>query len=200
MPYCSNCGASLNKEIKFCPSCGNKIEIVSKKMEETSKNKMDKGVVKSLKNETSKLVKSKSKKTIQSKFQNKKKPVIQNKTKSNLFNKPIEKTKKAKKLMIYYFLLNIPLYFINSGDEQILGVLVFSGIIILIYLIRMGNEKPINSILKIIMGLQILLMLATIMINLENTFNSILSFIAIITLAVLLIISGKLILKGNKTV
>jgi hypothetical protein len=200
MPYCSNCGASLNKEIKFCPSCGNKIEVISNKAKKTPKNKMEKGVIKSLKNETSNFVKSKITKTTPPSIPDNNSPNIQKKNETNLFNKSSKKITKAKKLMIYYFLLNIPIFFINNGEDEILGVLVFSGIILLLYLIRMGNEKPIHIILKIIMGLQALLMLSTIMVNLENIFNSILAFIAIIALVFLLIITIKVILKGNKTV
>jgi len=209
MQYCTHCGSVLNEGTIFCSGCGKKVNLPSGDGKKPSKKKsdsikMDKGVVKSLKNEASNFMKSKIKKTItlnsntsrpSKKLQTSHK-VSQTKSQTEISKKP----KYAKKLMIYYFLLNIPLYFINTGDDEIIGVLFFSAILLISYLIRMKKEKPFNIILKIIMGLQLLLMFATVMINLESLGTSISSVIAVITLLFLIFITGKLLFKGNKTI
>ncbi len=187
MPFCVNCGNDLKNESAFCPNCGQK----------TKKSKMDKGIVKGLKDGVSNKLKNKVEETIRPKSTSKKNVFKQQKTPANSNQKT---TSKSKKLMLYYFLLNIIIYFFSSESEEIAGVLFFSGVIILLYLIRMGNEKPISIILKVLLVLQGILMLSTIIISLEfigDSFSVILSIpalIALISLAVTLIING------NKTI
>jgi len=209
MKYCTNCGSVLNDETKFCAGCGEKASLPSEKGKKPSKkksdtNNMEKGVVKSLKKETSNYVKSKIKNTISSNpdisKSIKKSSTLQDVFQSNPTNKIDSNSNPAKKLMIYYFLLNIPLYFINTSDDEILGILFFSVILLITYFIRIKKEKPFNIILKIIMGLQLLLMFASVMINLENLFSSIASVIAVITLIALIYVTGKLLIKGNKNI
>jgi len=209
MKYCTNCGSVLNDETKFCAGCGEKASLPSEKGKKPSKkksdtNNMEKGVVKSLKKETSNYVKSKIKNTISSNpdisKSIKKSSTLQDVFQSNPTNKIDSNSNPAKKLMIYYFLLNIPLYFINTSDDEILGILFFSVILLISYFIRIKKEKPFNIILKIIMGLQLLLMFASVMINLENLFSSIASVIAVITLIALIYVTGKLLIKGNKNI
>ncbi len=102
--------------------------------------------------------------------------------------------------MLYYFLLSIIIYFFSSESEEIAGVLFFSGVIILLYLIRMGNEKPISIILKILLVLQGILMLSTIIISLEFIGDSFSVILSIPTLIALISLAVTLIINGNKTI
>ena len=207
MQYCTNCGSVLNEGTKFCSGCGDKVSL-SGKGKKPSKKKtdnplMEKGVVKSLKKGITNQIKSKIQKPLSHKpdiSRTKKSPITnQDVFHANSTNEIKSGISTAKKLMIYYFLLNIPLYFINTGDDEILGILIFSVIIILMYIRRIKYDKPFNIILKIVIGLQSLLMLASIMINIENLGSSLSSVIALITLIALLFFNGKIIAKGNKT-
>lgn len=208
MQYCTNCGSVLNEGIKFCSGCGDKVSLSSGKGKKPSKNKpdnplMEKGVVKSLKKGITNQIKSKIQKPLSQQpdiSRTTKNPISnQEDFQTNSRNEIGHKSNQAKKLMIYYFLLNIPLYFINTSNDEIIGILFFSAVIIVLYLIRMKYEKPINIVLKIFLGLQIVLMTASFMINIQNVFSSIASIIAVITLPVLIYVSGRLLIKGNKT-
>ena len=204
MQYCTNCGSVLTEGIKFCSGCGEKVSLSSGKSKKPSKNipdspKMDKGVVKSLKKGVSDYAKSNIKKSITPKIPTEKLKTIHKAEKSDSSNETIGKNKSAKKLMIYYFLLNIPLYFINTGDNEILGILIFSFLIVISYLFNMKKEKPFNIVMKIILALQIVLMLASVMINLEYFFSSISTIIGIVTCIALIYVNVLLLIKGNKT-
>jgi len=208
MQYCSNCGSVLNEGSKFCSGCGNQVTGLAGEGKKSSKEKtdkplMEKGVVKSLKKGATNHIKSKIQKPISHKPEISKRTKIPKNNQKPFQNKSTneigKKSNSAKILMIYYLFLNIPLYFINTSDDEIIGILFFSAIIMLLFLIRMNKEKPINLILKIILGLQIVLMTASLMINLQKGFSSLTSIIAVITLAFLIYVSGKILLKGNKT-
>ncbi len=62
MPFCVNCGNDLKNESAFCPNCGQK----------TKKPKMDKGIVKGLKDGVSNKLKNKVEETIHPKSTSKK--------------------------------------------------------------------------------------------------------------------------------
>ena len=199
MPYCSNCGTSLNNKIKFCPNCGVKIEAyLTKKTEKSVKNKMEKGVVKSLQNKTSNYVKSKTKEM-----------VLQKPPKENLAtnNDPqikkeksdIKTKKDTKNLIVFYVLLNILLFSFGQGSDDIMGVKFFSVVILIIYFIRHKKDKPFNWLLKIILGLQLILVFSIFMSQSEYLFTNFISFLTTLSLIGLFIVILLLIFKGNKT-
>ena len=115
-------------------------------------------------------------------------------------NENIESKKnKAKNLLIYYFLLNIPLYILNSGYDEIIGVQIFSLLILVTFLIRLKKEKLVNWFMKIIFVLQSILIFSIFMTQSEYLFANF--FSALLTLSLLGLFSIILILlfKGNKT-
>ncbi|AMC11025.1 hypothetical protein Lupro_07090 [Lutibacter profundi] len=202
MPFCTNCGASINNKTKFCPNCGFKIGITPKNSSEPSKKKMEKGVVKSLKNETSNYVKSKIKETVSPKTQ-----------KDNLYthseiktddiqidnNNTINTKKTAKNLILFYVLLNILLFSFGEGSDDIMGVKFFSVIILVIYFIRHQKEKPLNWLLKIFIGLQAILLFSIFITQSQYLFVNFISFLTTLSLLGLFIIILLLLFKGNKT-
>lgn len=199
MPYCSNCGTSLNNETKFCPNCGAKIGVnLTKKSGKPVKKKMQKGVVKSLQNKTSNYVKSKTKEM-----------VLQKPPKENLAtnNSPqikkeksdIKTKKDAKNLIVFYILLNILLFSFGQGSDDIMGVKLFSAIILVIYFIRHKKDKPFNWLLKIILGLQLILVFSIFMSQSEYLFTNFISFSTTLALLGLFIVILLLMFKGNKT-
>ncbi|MCF6169172.1 zinc ribbon domain-containing protein, partial [Lutibacter sp.] len=86
------------------------------------------------------------------------------------------KKNNIKNLLIYYFLLNIPLYILNSGVDEIIGVQVFSLVILITYLIRFNKERIFNWFIKIILGLQAILLLS-IFISSADLFVDFISFL-----------------------
>jgi len=203
MPYCSNCGASLNNEIKFCPNCGAKIGAnITKKTGKPVKKKMEKGVVKSLQKETSNYVKSKIKETVLPKTPNENLATNNNAQIKNIEteDKNVIKNKKTpKNLILFYVLLNILLFSFGQGSDEISGLKFFSVIILIIYFIRHKKEKPFNWLLKIILGLQAILLLSIFMTQSEYLFANFFSFLITLSLLGLFIIILVILFKGNKT-
>jgi uncharacterized Zn finger protein (UPF0148 family) len=201
MPYCINCGTSLNNEIKFCPNCGVKIEAnITEKAGKPVKKKMQKGVVKSLQKETSNYVKSKIKETVLQKT-----PKENLATNNNIKNietedkNVIKQKKTSKNLILFYVLLNVLLFSFGLSSDDIMGVKFFSVLILIIYFIRHKKEKPFNWLLKIILGLQAILLLSIFMTQSEYLFANFLSFLTTLSLLGLFIVILLLLFKGNKT-
>ena len=197
MFYCSNCGTSLNTKTKFCTSCGTKIRMTPKDIEELPKRKIDKGEVNSLEEEATNNLKSKINKTVSPKIPKENQTIAEN-IKSN---QPVAQKALKQKWMLYYILFNIPLYFINTGDDEILGVLIFSTIVFigfLIYSLQKEKGKPYPIVLKIILVLQSLLAVSGIMQRLEYIGSSVYSLVAVISLALLVFLNIKIIFRRNK--
>ena len=105
----------------------------------------------------------------------------------------------AKNLLIYYFLLNIPLYILNAGFDEIIGVQIFSLIILVTFFLRFNKEKVINWFMKIIFVLQLILVFSIFMTQSEYLFANFFSFLTTLFLVGLFIITLILLFKGNKT-
>ena len=109
-----------------------------------------------------------------------------------------ERSKKVRKWMFFYILINIPLYFINTGDDEILGVLIFStAVLVGFVLYSLQKEKPYTIVLKIVLVLQSLLAVS----GIENRLEYIgpnYSLLAVISLALLVFLNIKIIFRRNK--
>ena len=104
-----------------------------------------------------------------------------------------------KKWLLVYVVVNILFVLFNSGSEEITGILIFSVLIFLIYFIRKKKAKPFNSVLKILLGLQMILAVSAIMMRLEYVTSSAYSLIVVACLGLLVFVAIKLIFNGNKT-
>jgi len=197
MSYCSNCGEPLNNDTKFCPSCGTKIETVNKDVKKPISRKMDKGVVKSLKDETSNYATSKIKDTISKKDINEN---LFKDTSSEIKDEnPLADIKKpSKKFIIIYLLITIFLLILGPKSDEIIGVQYFSIFILVAYGIRHKKEKPFNWLLKIILILQLVLIFSIFMTQYEYFFSNFFTFLASLSLLGLFIVILTLLFKGNK--
>ncbi len=206
MKYCTNCGHELHKQAKFCPSCGYKLQATSDK----NQPKMHKRESKSLKDriidngkeKTQKFVKEKTQEYVKETFSNSKPCQSTAATNQNYAptNLDKERSKKVKKWMLYYILVNIPLYFVNTGDDEILGVLIFSTAVLVgyaIYSFQKKKDKPYTLVLKIVLILQGLLAVSGIMMRLEFL-DSGTSLVAVISLAILVFLNLRIIFRKNK--
>ncbi len=121
-------------------------------------------------------------------------------TKNVIPNNSVENKKSnAKNLLIYYFLLNIPLYILNIGFDEIIGVQIFSLVIFVTFLIRAKKEKLINWFMKIIFVLQLILVFSIFMTQSEYLFANFFASLITLSLLGLFIITLILLFKGNKT-
>lgn len=202
MAYCTNCGHQISDTTKFCPNCGVNVNTVTQNKEDAvpppPKRSVQKGVVKSLKNQTSNYLKKKTKETV--------KPNLSKKDQTRKeFSEPtneIESTEKkdnkiATKWMIYYFIITIILTSLYGSYEEVQGISIFSIIIIITYFFRRNKDKPFNIVLKIFLVLQVLLVFSTLMTNLQYLENGN-SLFATLLLAPLCFVIIMLIIKGNK--
>jgi uncharacterized Zn finger protein (UPF0148 family) len=197
MPYCSNCGTSINNNIKFCPNCGTKMENISQKTEQSSKNKMEKGVVKSLKKEVTDTVTSRLKSTISKNPLNE--SIFNDSSSEIKDNNPTSGIKKSfKKLIIIYLLISIFLLILGQKSDEIIGVQYFSIFILVAYGIRHKKEKPFNWFLKIILILQLILIFSVFMTSYKYFFSSFFSLLAGLSILGLFIVNILLLFKGNK--
>lgn len=222
MAFCTNCGAQLIQNTKFCPSCG--ANIISTNKTENSLDEHSntddstrKKVPKPIRGRKNNILKEKAQNFVKEKTQDfikeKAQDFVEKSTsnsnvppKSSATNQNIAKNetgdvmKKVRKWMLYYILVNIPLYFINTGDDEILGVLIFSVAVIVgfvIFSLQKKKEKPYTIVLKIVLLLQGLLAVSGIMQRLEFLDNGI-SLVAVISLALLVFLNIKIILRRNK--
>ncbi len=114
-------------------------------------------------------------------------------------SKEVAQKEPRKKWLFVYVVVNILFVIFYSGSEEITGILIFSVLIFLIYSFRKKKEKPFNIVLKILLGLQIILAVSTIMIQLEYIMWSAYSLIVLACLGLLILAAIKLIFNGNKT-
>lgn len=204
MAYCTNCGTEITSNSKFCPNCGAKTTVDSNKSKRRPppKRKMQKGVVKSIQDETTNYVKSKVKETLKPKVPKEKLTTDNTAEAQNTISESkAAPSKKVKKWMLFYILFNIPLYFINTGDDEITGVLIFSAAVLVgyaIYALQKVKEKPYTIFLKIVLVLQSLLAVSGIMSYLEYIDSGGSSLIAVISLALLVILNIRIIFRRNK--
>ncbi|WP_367274628.1 zinc-ribbon domain-containing protein [uncultured Lutibacter sp.] len=118
----------------------------------------------------------------------------------NTTNKTIgNKKTNAKNVLIYYFLINIPLYILNTGVDEIIGVQIFSLIILITFILRLKKEKFVNWFMKIIFVLQSILIFSIFMTQSEYLFSNLFSALITLSLLALFCITIVLLFKRNKT-
>ena len=211
MAFCTHCGSQLIPNAKFCPSCGGNISMSNKKPKKDSHSAyheiMHKRVPKSIKDKvknsitekTKDFVKEKTQEFVEESFSNSNDNEISAATNQNTLTTDLDKerSKKVKRWMLFYILFNIPLYFINTGDDEVTGVLIFSAAVLvgyLIYALQKKKEKPYHISLKIVLILQSLLAVSGIMSYLEYGTDSS-ALVAVLSLALLVILNIKIIFR-----
>ena len=207
MSFCSNCGQKITAQIKFCPACGTKVlgltsGVTSREYLKGYKEKMYKNTVITLKNEGKKFVKQKAKEAFST--------FTKNKFKASKSTQPIAETFKPKKTFDYeekqsdaaiskidiwtwiYIVINAILLYLGNALDEVIGIMLFSVIIILTVLLRRKKPKPYNWLVKIILVLQAVFLIALLADRIE--------FLGTITLlmAALLLVNFRLLFKGNK--
>lgn len=100
-------------------------------------------------------------------------------------------------LLGFYVLLNIPLYAMSGGDDQMLGFLIYSIVITIVIAVRIKKENTFNWVLKILIGLQLLFVLSILMSQIEFLFVDLLSSIATILFFLIAIVLITMLIKGN---
>jgi hypothetical protein len=218
MSFCTDCGAKLIQNAKFCSSCGASISIIKKRTEgdkdkrSAYKEIMHKRSGKSLEDNLKSSIGDKAKEFLEDKA----KEIIEegfsksnnNASKSSqssasiadkITNEAAKGTSaKSNKWILFYIVVNILFVLFNSGSEEITGILIFSVIVGIIYFIRKKKEKPINIIAKIVLVLQAILAFSIIMQLIEFIGSDVLYLIIIVCLVLLIFINVKLIISVNK--
>ena len=104
----------------------------------------------------------------------------------------------VKNILLYYFLLNIPLYILSSGIDEIIGVQIFSLIILITFFLRAKKEKVVNWFMKIIFVLQSILIFSIFMTQSEYLFSNLFSVLLTLSLLALFCITIVLLFKRDK--
>jgi uncharacterized Zn finger protein (UPF0148 family) len=166
MAFCTECGTSITNQVKFCPNCGTKISGIG--TPKKSNSNLEKGVAKGLKknvsNPTSKLkntVEEKIKERLKQKITNESKEVFKNPKPDSNIDETASTNTINMKYATMYIVANVLVYFFGSILPETQGLIIYSIIIFAIYAIfRRKKEKPINWLLKILLGLQFISVLA----------------------------------------
>ncbi len=172
MKYCSSCGKQIPKDIKFCPYCG--IEIYQNTNELTSQTKID----------------------------------IKDNATSYKVHKKLEDTEDTLHsqslpsiTIVVYIALNFILKLVSPSNEEIMGIFIYTWIVLAIIFIRRNKEKPFNWLLNIFVSLQAILVFATGMMSLDyiDAGGDSIGVIIILGLLILLLITIVVMLyKGNR--
>ncbi len=210
MKYCTHCGNELIEDTKFCSSCGTKTGISNGNVE---KPLMFKGESKSLKDKAISFGKNTLQKEVQKKIQDKASNYVKSKfeetfssntTQENPTTKTISERQTTenktisnkntinKWTWIYLFLNGILVYFGYQSD-QVIGVLLFSVLILWIVFFRRKNDKPYNWLVKIILVVQLIFLIALVAEGIEY-----ISYITLLFLG-LLVTDLILLFKGNNS-
>ena len=195
MAFCTNCGTNNKNNSKFCPNCGTEIAVDSNKSKRRPppKRKMQKGVVKGIQDETTNFVKSKLKETLIPKAPIEKLTTNTISETQNAENKTTSNKNTINKWTWIYIIFNGLLILLNIQSEEVMGVVVFSVIILAIVFFRRKKDKPYNWIAKIILIIQLVLLFALIVDDLE--------YFSLVTLLLIGVFISNVILlfKGNKS-
>lgn len=100
-------------------------------------------------------------------------------------------------LLGFYVLLNIPLYSMSGGDDQMLGFLFYSLVITIVIALRIKKDNTFNWVLKILIGLQLLFVLSIFISQIDFLFIDLYSSIATILFFLLSIVLITMLVKGN---
>jgi hypothetical protein len=208
MSFCTNCGTPHIQNAKFCPACG--ANIIVRKMDNNSINKFSdtknsrrKIVPKPEKGKASKLFKKQTQDFVKEKAQDFIKDKAQDFVNKNI-SKPKDKPdpsntkepknktpKKINKWTWIYIIINALLVLLGSQSDEVIGVLIFSIIILGTVFFRRKKEKPYNWLVKIIQVLQIVLLFALIAESIEYISVYTLVFIGLLLTNILLLFKGN---------
>ena len=106
-------------------------------------------------------------------------------------NQTISKGKTINKWTWIYIIMNALLLILGSKSEEVVGVLIFSVIILAIVFFRRKKEKPYNWLVKIILVVQLIFLVALIAESIEY-----ISFFTLVFMG-LLLANLALLFKGN---
>jgi uncharacterized Zn finger protein (UPF0148 family) len=204
MSYCHQCGQTLALNAKFCPACGAKI-IAATKTEKRNEyaQKMYKNVVQSLEKQSKSYVEKQIKNQIDKVL-----PKAGNFSEStqqiNEVFKPTSTHKSTQNThdisqggidfwTWVYVAINAILLYLGYKSDEVIGVMLFSIIILLLVFLRRDKPKPYNWLVKILLILQALLLLAFAMEKIAYI-NSI-----IMLMLGMILVNLRLIFKGNKS-
>lgn len=204
MPYCKHCGQILMPNDKFCTSCGTKVSSQNpKNYKNEYAQKMYKNVVQSLEKQGKSYVEKQIKNQID-KFVPKpgnfteSTQQISEVFKPSKTQKPSQNTETILKGGIdiwtwVYVGINALMLYLGYRSDEVIGVMLFSIVILLLVFLRRENPKPYNWLVKIILIIQSILLLAFAMEKIEY-FNLI-----VLLMLFLFFVNLRLIFKGNKS-
>ena len=226
MAYCTNCGQPLIDQARFCPGCGTKVVVEQMRTYATGyKEKMYKGVEQQLKSSLKSFAKSTVQKNV-SRMTEKGFSAVQEAISNSMSEKTASavdvkstskkiKTKSVDKksahvsessyegvkggVTIWTWLYLIVSVFIGYREyyvNEVIGILLFSFIVLLVVLIRRKKAKPYNWLTKIIIVVQIVLVGSILYRLVMNQYFTLTTLIY----AALLYIDFKLLFKGNKKI
>jgi uncharacterized membrane protein YvbJ len=106
-------------------------------------------------------------------------------------NNSVSNTKSFNKWTWIYILINILLVILGSQSDDVMGVLIFSVLILVIVFFRRKSEKPYNWLVKIIQVIQCVLLFALIAESIEYISVYTLVFIGMLLANILLLFKGN---------
>ena len=174
MKFCPNCGKELPEGVNFCPYCGYKLTKESDEVAKKEKSKkMSKGVTKSLKySDTAKTSETEvhAEKRITGTASRKEKRSATKTMQEDLESAAIGSIGKyslPNNTIALYFILSFILLMGNVYSDEIMGIFIYTLIVLVIILIRRKKEKPFNWLLNIFIILQEVLVFAVGMMTVE---------------------------------
>ncbi len=203
MSYCKNCGQGLSSIDKFCHSCGTKVSaFLDKAYRKEYAQQMYKNSVQSLEKEGKSLIEKQIKQKVE-KIVPKTGSISQStqqiqevfrptKASTQTNTKPIESQSLINIWTWIYFAVNAFLIFLGYRNDDVIGVMLFTIVILLLVFMRRNKPKPYNWLVKIILILQALVLLAFVVVRIEY-FN-----IIALLMIVVFFVNIRLIFKGNK--
>ena len=205
MKFCPNCGKELPENVKFCPYCGYKIAQDSDDIQESLVTKMSKGVTKSLDfSDTA----DNSEASMQSEILTPKRRYKKHKQReSNTLDDRVEEMDSVGQYslptsaIVVYFILNFILIIGNPGSDEIMGIFIYTWIVLAIIFFRKNKEKPFNWLLNIFLTLQGVLVFATAMMitnYLDAGADSIGAIILLVVLALMFLTILVMLYQGNR--
>lgn len=204
MSYCHQCGQTLMLNAKFCPACGAKI-IAATKTEKRNEyaQKMYKNVVQSLEKQGKSYVEKQIKNQIDKVLPkagniSESTQQISEVFKPTSTHKPTQNTNTLSQGGIdfwtwVYVAINAILLYLGYRSDEVIGVMVFSIVILLLVFLRRDKPKPYHWLVKILLILQALLLLAFAMEKIEYP------NINMLLMLLMFAINLRLIFKGNKS-
>jgi len=204
MPYCKHCGQTLMPNDKFCTSCGTK---VSAKSHSEFKNeyaqKMYKNVVQSLEKQGKSYVEKQIKNQIDKVLPkagnfSESTQQISEVFKPTSTHKPTQNNNAVSQGGVdiwtwVYVGINAFMLYLGYRSDEVIGVMLFSIVILLFVFLRISKPKPYNWLVKILLILQGLLLLAFALEKIERP------NIMVLLMLFMFAINLRLIFKGNKS-